>query len=149
MPKTEIRKLKVLIVEDDKSSEILIIEMIKMITREVLTASSGIEAIEVCRKNPDIDLVLMDINMPLMNGYEATRKIREFNKELVIIAQTAHAMTGDREKSLAAGCNDYISKPINQTALIKIVITNYFAKLVTSTKDSMQLLSFSITIPSI
>jgi len=121
-------KLKILIVEDDKNSEILIIKMVEEFTKKILTATTGVEAVEVCRKNPDIDLVLMDINMPVMNGYEATRKIRKFNKEVVIVAQTAHALAGDREKSLTAGCNDYISKPIERVVLRKIV-HNYFSEL--------------------
>ena len=122
------RKLKILIVEDDKTSEILITEMVKIFAREFLKAVSGVEAIEICRENPDIDLVMMDINMPLMNGYEATRKIREFNKEVVIIAQTAHALIGDREKSIAAGCNNYISKPIDRVHLRKM-INKYFSEM--------------------
>jgi CheY-like chemotaxis protein len=126
--KNKTRKLKILIVEDDKTSEILITEMVKMFAKEFLNATNGVEAIEACRKNPDIDLVLMDINMPEMGGYEATQKIREFNREVVIIAQTAHALVGDREKSIAAGCNDYISKPINKTQLRKMV-TNFFSEL--------------------
>ncbi len=92
-----------------------------MFAREYIISTSGMEAIEMCRNNPDIDLVLMDINMPFMNGYEATRKIREFNSEVVIIAQTAYALAGDREKALAAGCNDYISKPINRLKLLNMV----------------------------
>ena len=65
------------------------------------------------KNNPDIDLILMDIKMPDMNGYDATRKIREFNSEVIIIAQTAYAFSDDKEKALNAGCNDYISKPID------------------------------------
>jgi hypothetical protein len=61
----------------------------------------------------------MDIRMPGMNGYDATRQIREFNKDVVIIAQTAFAIAGDREKSLEAGCNDYISKPIKKEELLE------------------------------
>ncbi len=63
--------------------------------------------------------------MPFINGYEATHIIREFNREVVIIAQIAYALADDREKSLAAGCNDYISKPINQVELIKMM-NNHF-----------------------
>jgi CheY-like chemotaxis protein len=74
-------------------------------------------AVETCRNNPDIDLVLMDIQMPEMNGYEAVRMIRTFNQKLVIIAQTAFGLSGDSEKSLAVGCNDYMSKPISKTGL--------------------------------
>jgi CheY-like chemotaxis protein len=67
----------------------------------------------------------MDIQMPEMNGYEATRQIRTFNKEVIIIAQTAFGMEGDREKAINAGCNDYISKPLNILRL-KGVIQNHF-----------------------
>ena len=63
----------------------------------------------------------MDIKLPEMDGYEATRKIREFNKDIVIIAQTAFALIGDREKAIEAGCNDYISKPISKDILIKLI----------------------------
>ncbi|HCE58063.1 MAG TPA: hybrid sensor histidine kinase/response regulator, partial [Prolixibacteraceae bacterium] len=66
-----------------------------------------------------VDLILMDIRMPVMNGLEATRKIREFNSTIVIIAQTAFALLGDKEIALAAGCNDYVSKPIKKTELIQ------------------------------
>ena len=65
--------------------------------------------------------------MPDLNGYEATRQIRQFNKDVVIIAQTAYGLTGDREKSLDAGCNDYITKPINKNELDSL-IQKYFNK---------------------
>ncbi|MBW6535498.1 MAG: response regulator [Mariniphaga sp.] len=126
--KNETRKLKILIVEDDKVSEMLLIKMIEGFTGKVLKVKTGVEAVEVCRKNADIDLVLMDIQLPEMNGYEATRKIREFNKEVIIISQTAHALVGDREKSIAAGGNNYISKPIDRVVL-REMISNYFSAL--------------------
>ena len=81
----------------------------------------------MCRNNPDIDLVLMDIQMPDMDGYEATRQIRLFNKDVVIIAQTAFALTGDREKAIEAGCNDYISKPIKKDELM-VLVQKHFKK---------------------
>jgi len=104
--------LKILIAEDDIASYLHISILIKEFTRELLHVTSGVEAVEVCRDNPDIDLVMMDIKMPHMNGLEATRKIREFNQTVPIIAQTAYALIGDREKALEAGCNDYLAKPI-------------------------------------
>ena len=99
----------------------------KIFSKEVLKARTGVEAVEACRNNPDIDLVLMDIQMPEMDGYEATRQIRQFNKEVIIIAQTAYALTGDREKAIEAGCNDYISKPIKKDELLAL-IQKYFNK---------------------
>ena len=97
---------------------------IKSLNCDFFQATTGLEAIEICRNNADINLVLMDINMPGMNGYEATRQIRKFNKEIIIIAQTAYALTGDREKVIEAGCNDYISKPIKKATLLKIIEKN-------------------------
>lgn len=118
----QIKDLKILIAEDDEKSEMLITIIIKTFSRELLKVGSGAEAVEICRNNPDFDLVLMDVEMPGMNGYEATRQIRQFNKDVIIIAQTAYALSGEREKATAAGCNDYISKPFNKkslTALLK------------------------------
>jgi len=114
-------KLKILIAEDDETSGLLLTELVETYGREFKYAATGIEAVDACRKNPDFDLILMDVQMPKMNGYEATRQIRQFNKEVVIIAQTAFALSGEREKALAAGCTDYISKPINQSSLISLV----------------------------
>ena len=115
------KKLKILVAEDDETSEILITTVIKAFGKEFLKVKTGVQAVETCSKNPDIDLILMDIQMPEMNGYEATRQIRQFNKDVIIIAQTAYGLTGDREKAIAAGCNDYISKPIRKDDLIRVI----------------------------
>ena len=105
--------LKVLITEDDETSSELLSIISDRFAKEIIYSKTGKESIIACQNNPDFDLILMDIQLPGMNGYEVTRKIREFNKEVVIIAQTAYGFSGDREKALDAGCNDYISKPIN------------------------------------
>jgi PAS domain S-box-containing protein len=117
----EIKKLKILIVEDDEISHALLTRMLQKISYEVLHTITGVEAIEACRNNPDIDLVLMDIRMPVMDGNEATRQIRQFNKDVIIIAQTAYGFSGDKEKAIEAGCKDYISKPINKTLLYELI----------------------------
>jgi CheY-like chemotaxis protein len=70
-------------------------------------------------------LVLMDIKMPFMDGTEATRQIRQFNKDVIIIAQTAYGFSDDREKAIEAGGNDYISKPINMTLLIGLILKHF------------------------
>lgn len=124
---SKISGLKVLIAEDDETSEMLLSIELKKFSKEILKATNGIEAIETCRKNPDIDLVLMDIQMPKMNGYQATREIRKFNKNVIIIAQTAFALTGDKDKSIEAGCNDYITKPISKIELQEM-IQRYFGE---------------------
>jgi len=111
--KLNISGLKIVIAEDDATSYLFLSKLIKSIGGEILKVTTGTDAVDVCRKNPDIDLVLMDIQMPEMNGYEATRRIREFNKSLVIIAQTALSLKGERERALAAGCTDYLAKPFS------------------------------------
>ncbi|MBE0664105.1 MAG: response regulator [Bacteroidales bacterium] len=122
-----LKGLKILIAEDDFFSEMLLSEMLNGIRCEIIKAHSGLEAIETCRNHPDIDLILMDIRMPLMNGYEATKQIRQFNSSVIIIAETAYGLAGEREKAIIAGCNDYISKPILIEKLLK-VIKKYFAR---------------------
>lgn len=119
--KAKIRRLKTLIVDDDEMSALFLEEVIKAHSVEVLKASTGFEAVRICSENPDLDLILMDIRMPDMDGYEATKKIREFNKEVVIISQTAHGLVGDRQKSMDAGCDDYISKPIDRDQLLAMM----------------------------
>jgi len=121
----QIKTLKILIVEDDEISEMLISMAVNIFSKEVLKARTGADAIEICRNNPDIDLILMDVKMPGMDGYEATRQIRLFNKGVCIIAQTAFGLVEEKEKSLEAGCNEYISKPLN-LAVLKGLINKYF-----------------------
>jgi len=113
--------LKILIAEDDAESAMLLNKIVQKFNKEIFTARTGIEAVEICRRNPDIDLVLMDIQMPEMDGYEATRQIRQFNTDVVIIAQTAFALSGDKELALAAGCHDYIAKPIRRNQLMELI----------------------------
>ena len=115
------KNLKILIAEDDQTSEMLLTAILKKKYVKIHHAKTGLEAIEFCRNNPDIGLILMDIRMPKMNGYEATRQIREFNNQVVIFAQTAYAQIGDREKALEAGCNDYITKPISGQKLLSLI----------------------------
>jgi PAS domain S-box-containing protein len=122
----KISNLKILIVEDDEISEKLIMIGVKRFSREILIARTGTEAIEACRSNPDIDLILMDMKMPEMDGYEATRQIRQFNKGVVIVAQTAFAMFQDRQKVLDAGCNDYFQKPISGEQLMALTQKYFF-----------------------
>jgi signal transduction histidine kinase/CheY-like chemotaxis protein len=117
----EVRKLKILVVEDDEISYSLLSRTLQKLSKEVIQAKTGFEAVAACRNNPDLDLVLMDIRMPDMDGYEATCQIRLFNKYVIIIAQSAYAFSGNREKAIEAGCNDYITKPINMTLLNELI----------------------------
>jgi PAS domain S-box-containing protein len=119
----EVLGLKILIAEDDETSGMLIELIVKALGREIFKASTGVEAVETCRNNPDLDLILMDIKMPEIDGYEAARQIREFNSNVIIIAQTAYALIGDRERALAAGCNEYIAKPFDRATLVALIKT--------------------------
>gem|GEM_PF-479819 len=118
------KALKILVAEDDETSKAHLSIVLKNIASEIIYAHNGIEAVELCRQHQDIDLVLMDIKMPELNGYDATREIRKFNKDIVIIAQTAYALSGDNEKAIEAGCNDYISKPLNKEELVVLIQKN-------------------------
>jgi PAS domain S-box-containing protein len=114
-------KKKILIAEDTESNLFFISELLADTGCSILHAINGIKAIEVLKANKGIDLVLMDIQMPEMNGYEATRQIRLFNKRVPIIAQTAYAMSEDRIKSLDAGCNEYLAKPFDRQTLLSLL----------------------------
>jgi len=115
------KKLKILIVEDDESSSKLISLYLKKIAKEIIYAKTGTNAVEACQNIPDIDLIMMDIEMLEMDGLEATRQIRKFNKEVIIIAQTACVFFSIRENALQSGCNEYISKPFNREELIALI----------------------------
>ncbi len=113
----------ILLVEDDRSSSLLIKEMLRPLNYEIHLVGNGHDAVDFVRLNPGTLLVLMDIRLPVMNGYDAAIEIRKFNRRIPIIAQTANALVGDREKALRAGCNDYIAKPIDSVKLQGIVKT--------------------------
>ena len=116
-----VKDLKILIADDDETSQFYIKAITRQFSGIVLQAKTGSEAVRLCQENLDIDLVFMDIRMPNMDGYIATRQIRKFNKKAVIIAQTAYALSGDREKAMEAGCNAYIAKPINKNDFLNLI----------------------------
>ena len=95
--------------------------MLKTSNYELIFAHDGLEAVEIFKKNKDIKIVLMDLRMPHMDGFEATKKIREIDKNVVIIAQTAFAFTEDKITVLENGFNDYIPKPIRKDELTAII----------------------------
>lgn len=108
-----------LIAEDDEVSYILIETYLMEYKCKTYRAKNGKEAIEMIQNKPEIDIVLMDIKMPDTDGIEATKEIRKLNPLIPIIAQTAYVFSSDREKAMAAGCSDYIVKPINKEELLQ------------------------------
>ncbi len=119
--KTKFPDKTVLIVEDDRASYKLLKVLLHSIEIKTIWAEGGNESVEICSDNPDIDLILMDIKMPDMNGYEATKLIKKYRPELPIIAQTAHALYGDDIKAKKAGCDEYITKPIKKKELFELM----------------------------
>lgn len=123
----KIKPLFVLLAEDDKPSELLITRLASPYCKKLLKVTTGPEVIEACRNNPGLDLILMDIKLPEIDGYQATRLIRKFNKDVIIIAQTAFGLMGEKDKAIEAGCNDYLSKPINRSVFLGL-LKKYFDK---------------------
>lgn len=111
---------KILIAEDVESNYLYLNAVLSKIKAKIFWAKNGKEAIEIFKKEK-LDLILMDLQMPEMNGYEATRIIKSEMPELPIVAQTAFAMSDDREKALEAGCDDYLAKPIKSKDLLNTV----------------------------
>ena len=112
---------KILVVEDDEISIEFFDEILKPTKAKLLFAKEGQTAIQMCKDNPDIDIILMDILLPAMDGQEAADEIRKIKRDVIIIAQTAYAMSEDREKYISAGFDDYISKPINPAGLLDLI----------------------------
>ncbi|MEA3444342.1 MAG: response regulator [Bacteroidota bacterium] len=111
----------ILIVEDSETVNMYFEAALRKTGAKLLWATNGKEAIDICVDNKDINLILMDLQLPKLDGYLATVEIRKIRKDLPIIAQTAHIFENAREKSLNAGCNDFITKPIRLSVLFSIV----------------------------
>ena len=115
---------KILIVEDDLSSKLYLNKILEKTEVTILNAGDGQEAIDMLLANPDTDIVLMDIQLPVMDGYTTAKKIRESGKNVIIIAQTAYGLLGEKEKILDSGFDDYLIKPIFSQNLIDKIKTN-------------------------
>lgn len=116
----------ILIVEDDISSIFYLREVLADTHANVIIIKDGEAAVDICVHDDSIDLVLMDIQIPVLDGYNTTRKIKKAKPGLPVIAQTAYAMVEDRRKCLDAGCDDYIAKPVEPFALLDKI--NIFLK---------------------
>jgi CheY-like chemotaxis protein len=114
-----------LITEDEEVNFFYLKALLKKTEARVIRAKNGKEAVDIITKHHgEIDLILMDINMPIMDGYEAMKIIKSRHPNIPIIAQTAYTLSDDRRKCLNAGFNDYISKPINRLALFRMLNEN-------------------------
>jgi CheY-like chemotaxis protein len=111
----------ILIAEDELANALYLQKSLKKEGFEITVVQNGREAVDFCKLNPHISVVLMDIKMPVMDGYEATKLIRTFRKELPIIGVSAYDLYDDQQKALEAGCNDYIPKPVNRDLLLRIL----------------------------
>ena len=117
-----LRSKKILIVEDDVSSRLYLNKILEKTGAALLNACDGKEAIDTALGDPGIDIILMDIQLPVVDGYGAAKRIREFRNDVIIIAQTAYSLLGDREKIIASGFDDYIVKPIFPQQLIEKLV---------------------------
>jgi CheY-like chemotaxis protein len=107
-------KKVIIIAEDDYTSYVLLEVLLSGYNYQLVNTLDGKQTIEALKKYPNAALILMDLKMPVMDGYIATREIRKFNKNIPIIAQTAYALSGDNKKAMDAGCNDYVTKPVKK-----------------------------------
>ena len=119
---------KILIVEDDPSSKLYLNKILEKTGVILLNAGDGQEAIDIALENPDIDIILMDIQLPVMDGYTSAEKIREFRENIIIIAQTAYGLMGDKEKIIDSGFNDFVIKPIFSQNLIEKMVNSLAGK---------------------
>jgi CheY-like chemotaxis protein len=111
----------ILIAEDDEANYMLLERALSKTKVTLIRAENGKEAIKIFKSTPGIDLILMDIRMPVMDGIEATQEIKEIDSKIPIVVQTAFTMSSEKEKSFKAGCDDYISKPINLKELLATI----------------------------
>ena len=125
MAKLNLEGKTILIVEDDDMSYIFLNQIFKLTKGSIIRAKSGWKALQLYRNDPDIDLVLMDIQLPDINGNSVTSEIRSINKNIPIIAQTAGRMPQDIDAAIAAGASDVITKPFTMEVLIE-VLGRYF-----------------------
>lgn len=117
----DFRGKKILVVEDNPISFNLISAVLGQVNVNLIHAKNGKAAIEMCESNPDLDLVLMDIQLPGINGLQATREIKKFRPDLPVIATTANTFDEDRAASIEAGCSGYITKPLQFRKLFEMM----------------------------
>ena len=110
-----------LVVEDDDISYIFLQEIFEDTGAQLIHAGTGRQAVNHFKAHPEIDLVIMDLQLPKLSGFDATRQIKELNPGVPVIAQTAFAMKGDKQKALDAGCDDYVTKPLDFDQFLELI----------------------------
>jgi CheY-like chemotaxis protein len=110
---------KILIVEDDLSSRLYLNKILEKTGAVLFNAADGREAVDIALSDSGIDIILMDIQLPVMDGYTSAKKIREARQDIKIVAQTAYSMAGDMENIISSGFDDYLMKPIYSDVLIE------------------------------
>ncbi len=117
----DFRNKRILVVDDEEVNFLMIKDMLRDFGAEVIWARVGQEAIDLVQSGEKYHLVLMDMKMPILDGFQTTSALRKIDNSLKIIAQTAYAMDNEQEKCHAAGCDDYLSKPISMNELYEMV----------------------------
>ncbi len=121
MNNVRLKGIRILIVEDDISSRLYLNKILEKTGASLFNANDGKEAVDIALAENEITVILMDIQLPVMDGYEAAKKIKESKPDIKIIAQTAYGLTGDMDNILESGFDDYIVKPIFAAQLIEIL----------------------------
>jgi CheY-like chemotaxis protein len=128
MENDSLKGKKILIVEDDLSSRLYLNKILEKSEVVALNAGDGQEAFDMAMQNPDIDIILLDIQLPVMDGYETAKRIREFRKDIIIIAQTAYGLMDEKDKIMESGFDDYLIKPIISQLLVEKLKSNLARK---------------------
>jgi len=118
---THKRASKVLIAEDEEYNFLMLVELLAELNLDIIRAKNGKEAVEICRTHSDIDLILMDLKMPVLDGFEATRQIKKLNPDVPVIAQTAYTTDRDKERAFACGCTEFVSKPFKLEQFLTLI----------------------------
>ena len=121
LPRLDLTGRKILVVEDNETSRYYYEAALKKSNAITLWAKNGLEAVSFFESEPDIELVLMDLNMPEMDGFEATRLIKKLNPNVPIVVQSAFILSGEEMKSFEAGCDEFLAKPIRLNQLLEII----------------------------
>jgi CheY-like chemotaxis protein len=119
---SELKNITVMIVDDEENNWLFMLDALRPSKANLIWARVGQEAIDIVESGKKIDVILMDMKMPIVDGYETTRAIKKINNTIPIIAQTAYAQPKEKSRCLEAGCDAYISKPIIINRLIKLIV---------------------------